>query len=132
MKIPQSAIAEFEFYKNSNLDMIGNLVGVSDPRANPNGKTALECWFLRDTHGKTEPCREIEMLQKVERSKQSLNLQVKLWAEDIANPVGLLLTREELAGYCKKLPPWVFRATMQQAGKLLMDRIGFIPSFAKP
>ena len=57
---------------------------------------------------------------------------MKLWAEDIASPIGLLLTREELAGHCEKLPAWVFRATMQQAGKLLTDRIGFVPGFAKP
>ncbi len=86
-------------------------------------------WYNRDTYGKTLPCCEPEILLKVERSKKSWNLQIKLWAEDIED--GCLLRQEELARYCHGLPPWIFEAAMSQAGKLCMEKAGFIPRFAR-
>lgn len=109
--------------------MIGHVVSVDMPN-DPNGRSALECWWAKDTHGKTIPCREPEILSKVIRSKQSVNLQIKLWAEDMAS--GLLLRQAELVGYTHGWPEWTMRAVMEQAGKIATETIGYIPRFARP
>lgn len=127
MKISPAARTEFEFLRICPLDMIGTQVGVHIID-NPSGHTALECWVAQDTYGKTLPCRETAILAKVLRTKQSLNLQIKLWAEDIPQS---LLTQEELVSYTHGYPPWVFKATMAQASKLACQTIGFSPRFAR-
>jgi len=128
MKITKRARQEFEFYKNTELDMIGHDIGVAVVPA-IDGKSALECWWMKDTHGKTVPCREPKLLAKVFRSKQSVNLQVKLWAEDIAD--GMLLRQSELDEYVHGWPEWVLRAVMEQAGKLAQQQRGYVPRFAR-
>src|SRR6266496_4345440 len=100
MKIGRRAKKDFDFFIQTDLDMIGDSLTI-DARYDPAGLSALECWYQGDTYGKIFPCREIELLTKVERAKQSWNLQIKLWAEDIA---GCLLSIEELRGYCIGLP----------------------------
>jgi hypothetical protein len=55
----------------------------------------------------------------------SVNLQIKLWAED----VGFLLMPDELHTYCRGYPLWVFKATMEQAKKRIMKEVGYVPSF---
>jgi hypothetical protein len=126
--ITNRARAEFQFYCDSRLDSIGHAVGGCD-RPDPNGYSALECWWAKDTHGKTLPCREPELLAKVIRSKQSINLQIKLWAEDVAD--GLLLRQAELVDYVHGWPEWVLRAVLEQAGKIATRTIGFAPRFAR-
>ena len=128
LKITDRARAEFAFYRETPLDMIGHNVGV-EITDDPNGYSALECWWAKDTHGKTLPCREQKLLAKVIRSKQSVNLQIKLWAEDVAD--GMLLRQSELLEYVHGWPEWVFRATMEQAGKRATQIIGFAPRFAR-
>src|SRR6267154_945792 len=127
MKISRRARNDFAFFLKTDLDMIGQAL-TSDARSDPNGLTALECWFARDTHGKCFPCREINLLNKVERAKQSWNLQIQLWSEDVAD---YLLSVEELRDYCVRFPPWIFQATLNQAAKMLRERIGFVPSFVR-
>jgi len=119
---------DFEFFRDTKLEMIGrslfwNKVGELK------GVSALEAWYGLDTHGKALPCREPEILDKVERGKKSWNLQVKLWAEAMADPPCLL--QPELVDYCHGLPPWIFEATIRQAGKLLLESVGYIPRFAR-
>lgn len=128
MKITERAKVEFEFYRDTPLDMIGHGIGCDSPH-DAGGFTALECWFAKDTHGKTLPCREPELLAKVNRGKGSVNLQVKLWAEDVAD--GLLLRQSELAEYVHGWPKWVLRAVMEQAGKIATETVGFAPRFAR-
>lgn len=128
-KISEKAKVEFEFYLNSSLDMVGRSIGDVGLESSNSGHSALECWWALDTHGKTVPCRELDVLSKVMRSKKSVNLQVRLWAEDIAD--GMLLRQSELLDYTHKWPEWVFRATMEQAAKLLRKTIGFVPRFAR-
>lgn len=108
--------------------MIGHSVGVQD-MSDPAGVTPLEAWYALDTHGKVLPCNDTATLNKVIRSKASINLQVKLWAEDLADCA--LLSREEVITYTNNYPKWVRKAVFQQAGKILMKTVGFIPSFAK-
>ena len=128
MKISERSKAEFAFYRDTPLDMIGHSIGVTT-NADANGRTALECWWAKDTHGKTLPCREPELLAKVMRSKQSVNLQIKLWAEDVAD--GMLLRQPELVEYCHGWPEWVLRATMEQAAKVVSKVVGYVPRFAR-
>ena len=129
MRISSRAKSEFLFYQGLELDMIGHIVGCKSVQYDEKGASALEAWWSIDTHGKEIPCREIELLEKVIRSKQSINLQIKLWAEDIAD--GLILRQSELIEYTHNWPNWVIRATMEQAKKLTKERLGFSPRFAR-
>jgi hypothetical protein len=128
LKTTERAKQEFAFYRDTPIDMIGNQIGVVE-KADTDGRTAIECWFAKDTHGKTLPCSEPDVLSKVTRSKQSVNLQVKLWAEDVAD--GMILRQTELSEYTYGWPEWVFRATMEQAGKIAMKCVGYVPRFAR-
>lgn len=113
IKVSDASRSDFDFFVRTDLDMIGAMVGIKDPRDDAKGYTALECWYQRDTHGEALPCREIELLQKAERGKASWNLQIKMWAEDVAD--GMLLRQSELVEYCHGLPAWIFEAVMAQA-----------------
>lgn len=126
-RITERAKQEFEFYLTSDLDMIGHHVAPTT-MTYPQGYSALECWWAVDTHGVNLPCREPDLLNKAARSKKSVNLQVKLWAETMAEG---LLFQEELLDYTRGWPEWVFRSTVEQAGKLLLATTGFAPRFAR-
>jgi len=119
---------DFQFYLETPLDMVGKVVGAPPLVPDPRGKSALECWVFYDTHGKTMPCAEPEVLDKVRRSKASINLMVKLWAEDLA---GALLSRAEVQRYTEGWPTWVARAVEEQAAKLAQRQVGFVPSFIR-
>ena len=127
-KETDTAKTEFNFYLNSPLDMIGNEIGVA-LKPSEEGVSALQAWIAFDTHGKIVPCREPEVLAKVLRSKKSVNLQIKLWAEDLAQ--GILLAQNELIDYVAGWPNWVLAATMQQAAKIAKNQIGFVPRFLR-
>lgn len=125
MKIPCRAFSDYLFFSSTSLDMIGSeigVVGVSDP----SGLSALECFYMKDTHGKSLPCRELDVLQKVFRAKASWNLQIKMWAESMAEGT---LSRDELFQYCKFLPPWIRDATLRQANKIFLKANGWEPKF---
>ena len=123
IKPSSKAAADFDFLLKTPLDMIGDAVGVEE-RDCPDGHSALECWYARDTLGKMLPCRELGKLRKVERSKQSWNLQIKMWAEALNDP--LVLSVPELRDYCEGLPEWIFAATLRQAQKICRETIGFV------
>jgi len=123
----ERARLDFEFFSATGLDMVGHEIGVKNT-TDPDGYTALECWYAKDTHGQTLPCSEPEKLAKALRGKASWNLQVKMWAENVAgcskHPIlqgGLLLGQEELMEYCHGRPEWVFDATMKQAAKIYRE-----------
>lgn len=124
----RKALDDFAFFFGTDLDMIG-VEPIGEP--DPNGYSALECWYAHDTYGQTLPCRDPELLAKVERSKKSWNLQIKIWAEDIAD--GTILKRDEFRYYCDRLnaPEWIFEATMNQAAKICRQKVGFVPSYAR-
>jgi len=128
LKIPQSAKRDFEFLVNSDLHGIGVGVGCETTR-DPAGYTALEAWVMLDTHGKKVPCREPEKLDAAISGKASWNLQIQQWATDLAD--GCLLSISELSTYCEKSPPWVLKATINQAQRIAIQTVGFIPTFLK-
>lgn len=85
--------------------------------------------FLCLENGVMVPTREWDLVKRVQEGKMSVNLQIKMWAEDLGN--NLLLMPPELYEYCRGYPKWVFKATMEQAQKRIMNEIGFIPTFMK-
>jgi hypothetical protein len=96
------------------------------PPYEPNGEDGMFT-FLCLENGYKVPTKEYELVKRVQEGKMSINLQMKLWGED----VGLLLMPNELKSYCKNYPEWVFRGTMNQGIKRFMKEVGFIPTFMK-
>lgn len=129
MKISKRAKSDFKFYSNCGLDMIGHLIGI-EILSDPNGESAETCYFMLDTHGKMPPCREVELLARIFRAKQSVNLQIKMWAETMAE---FLLLPKELQEYIKEwgAPYWVYKATMNQAAKIHEEKYGWQPTFLR-
>ena len=128
MKVTTKGRIDFNFFANTALDMIGVEVGASSVVYSQEGYSAEECFFAMDSRGETLPCREPELLKKAIRGKKSWNLQVKLWAEDLAD--GMLLQQRELLDYCESVPRWILDATFSQARKRLMATVGYTPRFA--
>lgn len=72
-----------------------------------NGFSAKECFWLWDSQGKVEPCREPELLKSILKCKGSINLHIKMWAEGIHE--GTLFKFEFEEDFMKEfeLPDWV-------------------------
>lgn len=81
--------------------------------------------FLCLENGYKIPTCEWDLVKRVQEGKMSVNLQIKLWSED----VGILLMPTELLTYCQGYPEWVFKSVMEQTKKRYMKTIGFIPTF---
>jgi hypothetical protein len=133
VKVSDASKRDFDFFLATTLDMIGetdvDAVKIEQMKT-PTGYTALECWHLKDTHGKMEPCREAHELKKAVRGKKSWNLQIKMWAEDLGGDLPTLCQRE-LREWCEGLPPWIFEATVRQAAKLARERMQWSPRFTR-
>ena len=96
------------------------------PIYSPNGEDGKYSFVCLE-NGLFVPTFELELVKRVQEGKMSVNLQMKLWSDD----VGILLMPDELLEYCKGMPKWVFSGTMNQSKKRIMKEIGFIPSFMK-
>lgn len=96
------------------------------PPYDPNGEDG-KFSFVCLENGYKIPTREYEVVKRVQEGKMSVNLQMKLWAED----VGFLLMPDELYEYCRGLPCWVFTGTMEQAKKRIMKEVGYVPTFMR-
>lgn len=68
-----------------------------------NGKTAKECFYIRDTYGKKKfteiSCKEPELLAQILLCKESINFHIKMWAESRAE--GTLGLQEFSKRMCK-------------------------------
>ena len=119
-----------EFVENWNLYLnfpkLFECGGHELPIYDPNGEDG-QFSFLCLENGNKVPTKEYELVKRVLEGKMSVNLQIKLWAED----VGFLLMPVELRTYCREYPEWVFQATMEQAKKRIMKEMGYIPSFMR-
>lgn len=71
------------------------------------GCSAKEAFYLYDTQGKIIPTNEPELLYKILKVKGSINLHIKMYAEDRAKG---LLPKFELQDLCKELnaPEWFY------------------------
>lgn len=96
------------------------------PPYDPNGEDGKFC-FLCLENGHFVPTRERELVQRVLEGKKSVNLQMKLWGEDL----GILLMPDELKSYCEGYPEWVFRGTMEQGIRRFKKEVGFVPTFMR-
>jgi hypothetical protein len=83
--------------------------------------------FVCLENGLFVPTRELDLVRRVLEGKKSINLQIKLWSED----VGHLLMPDELFGYCRGFPEWVFKATIEQSQKRFLNEMGYVPFFMK-
>lgn len=107
---------DYNFYL-ANLDVF-SFSGRPVPKVDfaPEGASAKQCFFIYDSTGKWEPCREPELLQRLLVCKASVNLNIKLWAQGIRQ--GVLCPpelREMMTEY--GAPDWVCQATLNQGEK---------------
>lgn len=80
------------------------------------------------------PTREWDLVKRVQEGKMSINLQMKMWAESMwdKNLECCLLFPDELREYCKDYPKWVFRGTLEQGKKRILElNDGYVPSFIR-
>jgi hypothetical protein len=90
------------------------------------GVSAKEAFYIKDSTGKVIATKELTLLQKVFNVKASINLQIKMWAEDLA--MGILHIQD--LWYIKKEynpPDWVFDAIVQQSKKYATNKKMEVP-----
>ena len=97
----------------------------------PNGKDAKECFYLMDSQGKYEPCKEKQLLFEILRCKASLNWQIKQWAEaqalefvDQPSLVTIVMCKnflDEIQAE-RDFPKWVIDAVERQRNKILLEK----------
>lgn len=89
------------------------------------GKSAKECFYILDTHGKYEPCFELNLLYEILACKISINLHIKMWADEYRefkfsnkpNEIAFSnLFLDDLEDDYQ-FPPWVTDAIVKQATK---------------
>jgi hypothetical protein len=90
------------------------------------GYSAVECFHVLETYGKTLPCREPVLLSRAINGKQWHGVTVANCAEDYAI-TRLLFACEIKANY----PKWVQREILSMAAKIAPEKIGFVPTFVK-
>lgn len=80
------------------------------------GLTAKECFYIYDSRGVIEKTREEIMLLKLYKTKGSVNLHIKMYAEDRAKGY---LPRVEFDKICIEynMPKWVSKAVENQKFK---------------
>jgi hypothetical protein len=121
IKISNKNKENFLFLTTTHLHGIGVGVGC-ETQLNTDGYTALEAWVYLDTHGKKVECKEPELLDLAISGKASWNLQIKQWAEDLAE--GLLIQEPEIEEYCKDYPSWIKKSTINQSKQIIKKQNG--------
>ena len=86
----------------------------------PSGLSAVECFYIYDTTGKVVPTRQFLKLLKLYTTKASVNLHIKMYAEDRASGI---LPKIEFNRFCAKIkaPPWFKEAVETQKYKYYTD-----------
>lgn len=82
--------------------------------------SAKECFYLYDTQGKTEDCLEPILLQQIFKCKESINFQIKEWAQDRAKGYLPKIEFEEIIKEYNLLP-WMVEAVEKQKYKYYKD-----------
>jgi len=128
MKISRKQKEDFEFYLHCSktLCCLGDSI-VQSIFEDVNGFSPIESFVSFDCTGKYLPCNDIKTLNKAINGKRNINLQIKIWAEGMADCV---LLKSELREKCiKGLPDWVEDAILNQAQKIFFKKEGWIPAF---
>ena len=79
-----------------------------------NGASAKECFWLWDSQGRVEPCREPELFKAILKCKGSINLNIKMWAQGINEGSTPKFEFEETIMKEFELPDWVKVAVYNQ------------------
>src|SRR5690606_18318805 len=96
-----------EYYNKNGENIINNSL---------DGRTAKECFFLYDSQGQISPCREPKRLKMLLKTKGSVNLHIKMYAEDRARGYLPLIEFKQI---CIDInaPSWFFEAVENQKPK---------------
>jgi len=80
------------------------------------GSSAKECFFMYDSTGKISPTKEPKLLKYLYKTKGSVNLHIKMYAEDRASGV---LPKVEFDKICEQynVPEWFVKAVETQKTK---------------
>ena len=112
---------DYNFYLH-NLDVF-SFAGKPTPSVlkSSTGASAKRCFHVYDSTGQMEPCREPELLQRLLICKASVNLNIRLWAQGIAQSV---LCPPELGEFLKSInaPDWVLKAARNQGERFLVKQ----------
>src|SRR5574343_1962131 len=104
IKVSENHLRDYKLYeKFSKMTPMWPCKETSDP----NGYTPLECFVYYDSHGKELPCNDIKKLREIQHGKEMVNLQIQMWV-DTTYEIPIILMPDEVRGYCKDLPRWVF------------------------
>ena len=93
-----------------------NKKGIELIQFDENGSSAKECFYLYDTNGITKPTCEPEQLRTLLKTKGSVNLHIKMYAEDRARGY---LPKIEFEKICNEydFPNWFVTAVENQKAK---------------
>tara|TARA_R110001632_G_C11054583_1_gene385067 strand:+ start:142 stop:531 length:390 start_codon:yes stop_codon:yes gene_type:complete len=93
-----------------------NKKGIELIQFDENGKTAKECFYLYDTNGVVKPTCEPDKLKTLLKTKGSVNLHIKMYAEDRAKGY---LPKIEFDKICAEydFPSWFIDAVENQKKK---------------
>jgi len=120
MKFNKNFETDYDFYLNSI--NIFNTLGykICKNIFDANGFSAKECFYHLDSSGKILPCNDLDLLKKLLNCKASVNLQIKMWAEGVAD---FTLNAHEILEYCEyyNCPSWCFKAVMNQASSIMRE-----------
>ena len=88
---------DYEFYlKNKDIFIFyGNGFPKFKAKASPSGISAKEAFYWIESNGQNKPTREPDLLNELLACKASVNFNIKMWAEGLAERT---LTLEELEG----------------------------------
>ena len=93
-----------------------NKKGVDIIQFDANGKTAKECFYLYDSQGLINKTSEPEKLRTLLKTKGSVNLHIKMYAEDRAKGYLPKIEFEEIAKEFN-MPNWFVNAVENQKCK---------------
>lgn len=103
-----------------NLNCSGNHSYVEDRNFiyDKDGHDAITCLFYFESQGKILPCKEIDLLEEYLQAKGSLDLMIKMWAEDRAKG-WLGLNEFKQMKKEMNMSDWVFNAVEGQKLSML-------------
>lgn len=118
------------------MDIIGR--GCPIPPADPKGYSPLHCWVAFESTGQVLPCTDPTSYAKARRSLASWRLQLKQWAEGVADET---LSLEEVISYISDAttpqafdaPEWFLPTTITLAGSYYRraHRTLYVPTFMR-
>lgn len=124
MKYNKSFERDFDFYSRciTNDDFMFAGEKVVYDNFSPTGLSAKDTFYQIDTLGKFPATSEPELVASLLIAKKGINLQIKQWAEGMAE---VTLLPEELQQWCQQYqaPTWVYRSVLHQCSKICKNKI---------